>query len=255
MTTVAVLGADGRTGGAVVEAITDRHDADLAAAVDAEPRPDAQPPIEASDDLATLLADRGVDVLVDFSIPEAIAKAAPVCAEAGVAIVTGTTGLEAHHRATLDAASESVPVLKAANFARGIQVLLQTVETAVRGLPGYDIELTETHHNGKRDAPSGTAETILETIDSERAHETVYGREGIQPREEDEVGVHVRRAGTIRGEHEVMLADNDEVVSLAHRAEDRGVFAAGALDAAAWIDGRDPGWYDFADVVDVEGDR
>ncbi|MFW6436453.1 MAG: 4-hydroxy-tetrahydrodipicolinate reductase, partial [Halococcoides sp.] len=111
MTTVAVLGAEGRTGGAVVEAIADRPDVDLAAAVDAEPRPDAQPPIEASDDLQTLLTDRDVDVLVDFSIPEAITRAAPLCAEAGVAIVTGTTGLDAHHREALDRASESVPVL------------------------------------------------------------------------------------------------------------------------------------------------
>jgi 4-hydroxy-tetrahydrodipicolinate reductase len=110
----------------------------------------------------------------------------------------------------------------------------------------------ETHHTGKRDAPSGTAKTVLEAVAEHRDFETVYGREGVQPREEGEgeVGVLVRRAGNVRGEHEVMLADNDEVLTLTHRAEDRAVFAEGALDAAVWLADRDPGWYTFGDVID-----
>ena len=120
---------------------------------------------------------------------------------------------------------------------------------ALEALPGYDVELLETHHNGKRDAPSGTAHTILEEVAEQRDFEPVYGREGVQPRTEGEVGVLVRRAGDIRGEHEVTLADNDEVLTIAHRAEDRGVFAAGAIDAAVWLAGREPGLYDFGEVV------
>jgi 4-hydroxy-tetrahydrodipicolinate reductase len=144
-----------------------------------------------------------------------------------------------------------VPVLRAANFARGVQALLRTVGEAVGALPGYDVELTETHHNGKRDAPSGTAKTILEEIREYREFETVPGREGIQPRTDEEVGMLVRRAGDVRGEHEITIAGNDEVLTLSHRAEDRAVFAAGALDAAAWLAGREPGRYEFGDVIDA----
>ncbi|NHN62162.1 4-hydroxy-tetrahydrodipicolinate reductase, partial [Haloarcula sp. JP-Z28] len=112
-------------------------------------------------------------------------------------------------------------------------------------------ELMETHHNRKVDAPSGTASSILDVIQEERDVEPVYGREGHAPREDDEIGVFARRAGDVRGEHELVLAGNDEVLSLSHRAEDRGVFSAGALDAAAWLVGRGAGWYEFGDVVDA----
>jgi 4-hydroxy-tetrahydrodipicolinate reductase len=130
-------------------------------------------------------------------------------------------------------------------------VLQRLVSEAVATLDDYDLELMETHHNGKVDAPSGTANTLLETVQEERDVEPVYGREGHAPREDDEIGVFARRAGDIRGEHELILAGNDEVLSLSHRAEDRGVFAAGALDAAGWLDGRDAGWYSFGEVVDA----
>ena len=136
---------------------------------------------------------------------------------------------------------------------RGVQALLRAVESAVSDLPGYDVEVTETHHNRKRDAPSGTANTILETIEGVRGgdeSDRVYGRVGEAPRDEGEIGVHVRRAGDVRGEHEVLLAGNDEVVKLRHRAESRRVWAEGALDAAVWLAGKPPGWYDFADVLE-----
>jgi len=148
------------------------------------------------------------------------------------------------------AASESVPALKAANFARGVQALLDVVGEAVADLPGYDVELVETHHNGKRDAPSGTAKRILAEIEAGReTGERVHGREGEAPRQAGEIGVHALRAGDVTGEHEVLLAGNHEEVRLTHRAESRGVFAAGALDAAVWLADRDPGWYDFAAVL------
>jgi 4-hydroxy-tetrahydrodipicolinate reductase len=153
-------------------------------------------------------------------------------------------------------------VLHATNFSRGVEALGAAVEGVVGALPGYDVELTETHHNRKRDAPSGTAGTLLDRIETARengdgnadasngeAGRRTYGREGIQPREAGEIGVHVRRAGDVRGEHEVLLAGNDEVLSFTHRAESRRVFAAGALDAAVWLAGREPGIYDFAEVL------
>jgi 4-hydroxy-tetrahydrodipicolinate reductase len=165
-------------------------------------------------------------------------------------MVIGTTGFDDDETAVLEATSEQVPLLKATNFSRGIQVLLRTVREAVGALPGYDLELHETHHNDKIDAPSGTANTILETVQEDRDVEPVYGREGYAPREDDEIGVLVSRAGDIRGEHELVLAGNDEVLSLSHRAEDRAVFAAGALDAAVWLADRNPGRYTFGEVID-----
>ena len=191
------------------------------------------------------------DVLVDFTVPEASLGYVETAAEAGIPVVVGTTGYDEAGEEAIESAADSVPVLRASNFARGIQALLGAVREAVAALPGYDVELTETHHNGKRDAPSGTALSILDEIDETRgeALDRKHGREGIDPREDGEVGVHVRRAGDIKGEHEVLLAGNEEILTLTHRAESRGVFAAGALDAAEWLAGREAGLYAFSDLI------
>jgi len=251
MTTVGVNGAGGRMGRAVLEAAADRDDVAVAFGVHTT-AVDTEVPVYDPDAAAEAVADHDPDVVVDFAVPDATAAMAEVCAGADVGLVVGTTGLEEGQLTVVQEASGAVPVLKATNFSRGIQALLRALEPALESLSGYDLELLETHHNRKRDAPSGTAKTILETVADHRSFETVYGREGVQPREpgEGEVGVLVRRAGTIHGEHEVTLADNDEVLTLSHRAEDRGVFAAGALDAAVWLAGRNPGWYTFGDVID-----
>ncbi|WEL20692.1 4-hydroxy-tetrahydrodipicolinate reductase [Halorhabdus sp. BNX81] len=253
MIRVGVTGAAGRMGRTVIETAGDREDVTVGFAVDATDEGTvAGTPVHEPADIGALLATHEPDAIVDFSVPEATVAFADACAEAGVPLVTGTTGFEDEQLDELEAASEDVAVLKAANFARGIQALLSTVRAAAEALPGYDVELTETHHNGKQDAPSGTAKTLLEALAEEREEdfEEVYGREGIDPREAGEVGVHVRRAGDVRGEHELMFAGNDEVVTLTHRAEDRGVFAAGALDAAVWVASRDQGFYTFGDVIE-----
>jgi len=249
MTRVAVNGAAGRMGRTVIETATDRDDVDVVVGIGTEAGEVGSVPVVA-EDVAGALAANDVDVVVDFAVPEATLSVADACVEAGVGLVVGTTGFDDDGLAALDTAAESVPLLKATNFSRGIQVLQRTVREAVRALDEYDLELLESHHNGKVDAPSGTAKSLLEVVQSERDVEPVYGREGHAPRDEDEIGVFARRAGDIRGEHELVLAGNDEVVSLSHRAEDRAVFAAGALDAAAWLAGRDAGRYDFGTVVD-----
>jgi 4-hydroxy-tetrahydrodipicolinate reductase len=248
MTTVGVSGATGRTGQTVVETATERPDVTVAFGLS---RTDTslRVPVYAPDESGAALAEHGPDVVVDFTAPAATVDLAGVCADAGVALVVGTTGFDEDGLATLRRASERIPVLKATNFSRGIQALLGALGPALDALPDYDVELLETHHSGKRDAPSGTASTILERVGEHREVDPVAGREGTHARRDNEVGVLVRRAGTVRGEHEVLLAGNDEVLTLTHRAEDRGVFAAGALDAADWLADRDPGWYSFADVV------
>jgi 4-hydroxy-tetrahydrodipicolinate reductase len=248
-----VVGATGRTGSEVVAEAAERgHDvvgvATTAGSVDAV---DVRPSEELADALEGRAGGHAADALVDFTVPGASREHAGLAAEAGVPYVVGTTGFNEQGLSALRAASESTAVLKASNFARGVQALLRVVEAGVEALPGYDVELTETHHSGKRDAPSGTANTILDVVDAARdaGLGRTYGREGEHRREDGEVGVHVRRAGNVRGEHELLLAGNDEVLTLTHRAESRRVFAAGAVDAAEWLTGRDPGWYDFSDVL------
>jgi 4-hydroxy-tetrahydrodipicolinate reductase len=243
---VAVAGATGRTGSEVVAEARERgHDV---VALSRDPGDDQRDVA----DLPAVLSD-DADVLVDFTVPRATVQHAHSAAEAGTPLVVGTTGFDDEGRAALRAAAESAPVLTASNFAPGMQVLRQLVREAAAALPGYDVELTETHHDGKRDAPSGTAKTLLEDVDQGRgaAADRVYGREGDQPREPGEVGVHARRAGNVRGEHELWFAGNDELVTLGHRAGSRRVFAAGAVDAAEWLVGRDPGYYGFEEVRDV----
>ncbi|ELZ91470.1 dihydrodipicolinate reductase [Haloferax mucosum ATCC BAA-1512] len=250
--TVGVAGATGRMGEAVIAAAADRDDINVALAVSRSPGAHVEGvEVEDAADLPGLLERRTPDVLVDFTGPAACIEYAATCADAGVAFVSGTTGLSEGGFDALHEAAADVPVLYASNFSRGIAALRRAVREAVPALDGYDIELTETHHNAKRDAPSGTALTLLDDIDDARGESPrVHGREGEAPRDEREIGVHARRAGDIAGEHEVLLAGNHESLSLTHRAGSRGVFAAGALDAAAWVADRDAGWYDFTEVLE-----
>lgn len=251
---VAVTGATGRMGRAVLELAAERDDVTVAFGVGRDPDEGrvAGARIYGARELADLLEEQRPNVLVDFTTPAASVGIVEAAADAAVPAVVGTTGFDDDQAAALTAAAETVPVLVASNFARGVQALRDAVDAAVVGLAGYDVELTETHHNAKRDAPSGTALTLLDDIDVARGEAPrVHGREGDQPREPGEIGVHARRAGGIRGEHEVLVAGNDEVLTLTHRAESRRVFAAGALDAAVWLAGQRPGRYDFVDALEA----
>lgn len=253
---IVVTGASGRMGSEVHDAAHERGLETIPVSRTGDANGDASGDEDAhhSDDLSELLSERSPDALVDFTVPEASVECVAACAETGTPAVIGTTGFDEDGLSTIRRASERIPILKATNFARGIQTLLALVRETTHSLAGYDVELTETHHNGKRDAPSGTAKTLLEVIEDstdtgEGETDRVHGREGIQPRNEGEVGVHVRRAGDVRGEHEILFAGNDEVLTLTHRAESRRVFAAGALDAAEWLTGREAGRYDFSEVL------
>ncbi len=249
---IAVTGAGGRMGREVIESATDRDGVAVALAVNrTETDPVGGVDVVAANRLAEHLAESDPDVLVDFTGPTSAVEYAETAAASGVAVVTGTTGFDLGEVARLRETSEAVPLLRASNFARGVAALRRAVRAAAAAVPGYDVELTETHHNGKRDAPSGTAKTILGDVESVRSDldRRVHGREGEAPRGANEVGIHARRAGDVTGEHEVLLAGNRETLELTHRAGDRGVFAEGALDAAAWLAGRDPGRYEFDDVL------
>ena len=173
------------------------------------------------------------DVAIDFSLPEGFDRILALCLERGVALVSGTTGLEPVQRAALDAAALRIPVLWASNFSLGVAVLHDLVERAARALPGWDCDIVELHHTRKLDAPSGTALTLG----------AVAGEGGATPRYAS------LRAGDIVGEHTVQFATSGERIELVHRATNRDIFAKGALHAAARLPGREAGHYRLRDLL------
>jgi 4-hydroxy-tetrahydrodipicolinate reductase len=249
---IAVTGATGRMGRTVIETATDHEDVTVAFGVD----PDVESGEVAGvrvyhpDELESILDEARPNAVIDFTVPEATVATAEAAADAAAPMVIGTTGFD--DEARLRELAERVPILKTGNFSRGIQTLLVALEDALEALPGYDVEVTETHHNRKIDAPSGTAGMILDRIASVRGEsEHVHGRVGEQPREDGEVGVHARRVGDVGSEHEVLIGGNDELLSINHRSSSRRVFAEGAIDAAVWLAGQRPDLYDFSDVLEV----
>ena len=199
-------------------------------------------------DVATLLPE--IDVLIDFSAPEGTVDHAAACASAGVPMVCGTTGLDVTQRAALRAAAERVPVFHAANMSPGLNAVLAVLPTLVRALEGYDIEIVETHHRQKVDAPSGTA-LMLARVVAEAGGGDVdgrvrHGRVGWRRRDADEIGMHAIRSGGNPGEHVVILAGEGEELRLSHRAFSRVSYAEGALRAARLIVDQPAGWYDPA---------
>jgi len=190
-------------------------------------------------------------VVVDFAAPAACERLAPACVAADVPYVVASTGLSDVDEAALQAASLHVPVLSAANFSLGVNVLVSLVERAARSLPGFDAEVFEIHHRGKRDAPSGTAYALGEAVERARGEVApIIGRGGIsEPRADDELGYAALRGGDVSGEHTVFFFGGGERVELTHRATSRDIFAGGALRAAQWLLDKEPGRYQMADVL------
>ncbi|MCI0339559.1 MAG: 4-hydroxy-tetrahydrodipicolinate reductase [Planctomycetales bacterium] len=203
--------------------------------------------------LRAALADPA-DVLVDFSAPEGTLRRIAECRARRVALVVGTTGLDASVREALAAAAREIPCLASPNMAPGVAALRRFLPGLARGLgPGTELEVVEIHHHGKADAPSGTALALAEAAaaglgtDLGRA---VHGRSGRPgPRPPGEVGLHSVRGGDVIGEHRVLLFGAGETVEIVHRVESRDVFARGALRAARWLVGRSPGLYEVSDVA------
>jgi 4-hydroxy-tetrahydrodipicolinate reductase len=196
----------------------------------------------------------GMDVVVDFSCPAALAAALSHCLASGIALVTGTTGLDGALEARLTAAGESIAVLRAANFSLGVAMLARLLREAAAALPDWDLEIIEAHHGRKQDAPSGTAlalgraAAVARNTTLEAA--AVYAREGLTGgRVAGSIGFAVVRGGDIVGEHTAMLIGPGERVELTHRATDRRIFARGALRAAQWLHGRAPGHWQLDDVI------
>lgn len=173
------------------------------------------------------------DVAVDFSLPRAFAGILATCVEHGAAFVSGTTGLGEQDVAAMTKAAGRIPIIWASNFSLGVAVLASLVERAARALPGWDCDIIEAHHKGKRDAPSGTALSLGEAIVAT----------GATPRYAS------IRAGDIVGDHIVQFTTDGERLELTHRAGNRDIFARGALHAAQWIAHREPGLFSLRDIV------
>ena len=194
----------------------------------------------------------GADVAIDFSLAPAVEGFVAAAVAQGVAIVSGTTGLDERQLASLERASKTVPVLWARNMSLGVQVLAELVTEAVRKLgPGYDVEVVEVHHHHKVDCPSGTALRLADAARQARPElEDTCSRVGqVGARKANELGVFGLRGGDVIGDHTVHLMGLGERLELTHRATSREVFAHGAVRAAAWIKGKPPGMYTIADVV------
>ncbi len=263
---VAIAGAGGRMGRALIEAATSTEGVRLGAALDVaaspfagrdagEIAPGARGVRIGSDPAAALAAS---DVLVDFTRPEGTLAHVAACRMAKRAIVIGTTGFESAQLAAIRAAAAEIPIVMAPNMSVGVNVALKLVETAARALgPDYDVEVFEVHHKLKVDAPSGTALKLGEVAAAARGTTLekagVFARHGTTgERKPGSIGFSVARAGDVVGDHTVFFAGPGERIEITHRSSSRATYAQGAMRAAKFVAGRPPGLYDMQDVLGLK---
>ncbi|MFQ5697525.1 MAG: 4-hydroxy-tetrahydrodipicolinate reductase [Myxococcota bacterium] len=251
-----VNGAAGRMGRHVLEALAAADDMTLAAALEMPGHPrlgdEVAPGVRLGDDPAKACSQ--ADVAIDFSLPAGTLALLDAAQGAGLPVVIATTGFDAAGLARIESATRAIAIARAPNFSLGVNVLLELVAEAARRLPDYEIEILELHHSGKRDAPSGTAlrlaERAAQARDQKLGDLAMTRREGeTGPRPHGAIGLQSLRAGDSVGEHTVFLAGPGERLELAHRALSRDNFASGALRAARWLVGRQPGLYSMRDVL------
>ena len=265
MINVVVTGVAGRMGGQILRLLREQTDLALVGAVErvgyAGPRDAglaaglAALGVAVGDDLATVLGSTKADVVIDFTSPEASVRNTAAAAARGVAMVIGSTGLDAAAKASIGAEAARVPVVLSPNMSVGVNVMFALVAQAARVLgDAYDVEIVEMHHGKKKDAPSGTAvrlaEVAADALGRDAAKDVVYARHGmIGERTPKEIGVMTLRGGDVVGEHTVYFVGQGERLEITHRATSRDQFARGALRAALWVKGRKPGLYDMLDVL------
>ena len=264
MQRIAVMGAAGRMGKTLIEAVRQVSETTLGAAID---RPDSS--LVGADvgelagvgkiglilqgDLQAVLDQ--FDVLIDFTHPSVTLKNLEVCRRSGKAMVIGTTGFSVEEKQLLEAAAKDIPIVFAANYSVGVNLCLKLLDTAARVLGDeVDIEIIEAHHRHKVDAPSGTAlrmgEVVAQALGRDLQKVAVYGREGqTGARERETIGFATVRAGDVVGDHTVLFAAEGERVEITHKASSRMTFAKGAVRAAIWLKGAQAGLYDMQDVL------
>lgn len=247
---VILTGAGGRMGRAVLELASESPDINIICAVDVSPMQSSVPFYHGIDEVAT---DIGADVIVDFSHHTAVQGLLEYAKKARCAAVICTTGHTDEELRLIDEASKDIAVFRSGNMSLGINLLMSLVKKAAAALNGFDIEIIEKHHSQKLDAPSGTAIMLAnaarEGIDYEA--ELMYDRHAVHAkRASEEIGMHSIRGGNIVGEHEVIFAGHDEIITLSHSARSREVFARGAISAAVFMKGKPAGMYTMKEVID-----
>ncbi len=263
---IALAGASGRMGRMLVEAVLGSADCRLSGALDVPGSPalgaDAgaflgrSTGVRVTADLRQGLA--GAEVLIDFTRPVGTLAHLALCRELGVRMVIGTTGFSPAQKAEIGAAAIALPIVLAPNMSVGVNVMLRLLDLAARSLAqGYDIEVIETHHRHKIDAPSGTAlamgETLARALGRNLADCAVYAREGITgERDPSSIGFATVRGGDIVGDHTVLFAGTGERIEITHRSNSRANYAAGSLRAARFLIARAPGLYGMDDVLGLK---
>ena len=261
---IAVLGATGRMGRAIIQAAAQNPQVKLTAALDRAGNPllgqDAAAlaglpatGVQVTDSLDAVIKD--FDVLIDFSRPEGTLAVLPACLQHGKALVIGTTGFAPEQKAEVLAAARKIPVCMSANYSIGVNVTLRLLELAAKTLgDAYDVEIVEAHHKHKIDAPSGTAlrmgEAVAAGLNRDLQDCAVYERYGnTGARDSKTIGFATIRGGDVVGDHTVMFLGDGERVEISHKATSRMNFSNGAVRAAAWISQRGPGLYEMRDVL------
>ena len=252
MVTAEVLAANGcELAGGTEPPASEHMGVDLGALAGGEPQG-----VTVTDDAEALF--KASDAVIDFTVPDATLAHAALAGESGTALIVGTTGLKQAHMDALNKASENTIIVQAANMSAGVNVLLGLVEQAA-GLLGddYDIEISEIHHRMKVDAPSGTALALGQAAAKARGVEldkvSDRARDGVTgARKVGHIGFSVMRGGDVAGEHTVVFAGPGERVELTHKASDRAIFARGAIQAALWTEGKQPGLYSMRDVLGLD---
>lgn len=250
MIKILLHGCNGRMGHMIAGLLADDPEVKVAAGVDACPGAGQDFPVYTSLDEVK----EEVDVIIDFSNAAAADALLDYCERTKTPVVLCTTGLSAEQLAHVEAAAAQTAVLRSANMSVGINLLLKVLReiTPTLAEAGFDIEIVEKHHNQKLDAPSGTAITLADAINEaeDGAYTYVYDRSQVrQKRGQKELGISAVRGGTIVGDHDVIFAGTDEVITLEHRAYSRAVFGKGAIQAAKFLSGKPAGRYDMADVI------
>lgn len=249
MIQLVLVGCAGRMGRVIADCVRQREDCVISAGVDTAAKGDETFPVySACCDIA-----EPADAVIDFSHPSALEGTLAFARERKIPVVMATTGLGDEHKALLEQASQTIPVFTSANMSVGVNLIRELCAKAAQILEdGYDIEIVEAHHNQKLDAPSGTALMLADAIvDACEEPKTLeYDRHTKrQKRSKNEIGMHAIRGGTITGEHTVLFAGHDEIITISHSARSREVFATGALRAALFLVGKQPGSYCMSDLM------
>ena len=249
MTNIILSGCAGKMGRVITDCVAQRDDCKIVAGVDLNLNDSFGYPVYDSIDKVT----ESADVIIDFSHPSCLDGLLRFSAEKKLPLVLATTGFSATQTDNIKAASKDIPLFFTFNMSLGINLLVALSKKAAAVLDGnFDIEIIEKHHNQKIDAPSGTAIMLAEAINATLDNRMMYEYDRHSKREKrpaNEIGIHSIRGGNIVGEHEVLFAGHDEVITLSHRATSKEVFAVGAIKAALYMKGKTPGLYDMNNVI------